>query len=202
MQRRRKLSIALTLSLTLGIGLTVSAATSQKPLLNSEGIHKNLDKTKFGILNYKQKNQDKLRKLSNSLPPEEEVFVTVTLAKPLNENQAIELINNYGLEPRLAIARAKEENGMRVTIASVVSAQEGLINKETLVTSMSQNSSRFKGIIEIIGEVPNNKIQALSSDKFVFLVDPSADKYFASTRKGDYIPGFFWYLEDNHMVGQ
>lgn len=202
MQRSRKLSIALTLALTLGIGLTVSAAKSQKPLLNSLGIHKNLDKTKSGILKYKENNNDKLRKLSKSLPPQEEVFVTVTLAQPLNENQTIELINNYGLEPRLVIARAIEGNGMRGTIASLVPAVEGLINQETLAISMNQNNSKFKGFIEIIGEVPNDKIQALSSDKLVFLVDPSADKYFASTRKGDYMPGFFWYLEDNHMIGQ
>lgn len=204
MKSKIKLLMVVGTVALLGVASVTTNAQISRPNFNPVAEYENkIKKSNNGLLSYKAENKKKLDKLSAEVVPEQEVFVTITFNKPLNKAQVTKLANDYDLKIRSSIARVKGENGLRGTMISNVSIEDGLINEETTNLSMSQNNSEFKGFIEVVGTITNKNLQALASlESFVFLVDPSADTNLVSNTKKRHMPGVFWLLEDNNMVAQ
>jgi hypothetical protein len=201
MKLQLSLLIAASLATTILVANANTDAQSPKPKFNSiEHYDKKIKKSKEGLLSYKAETKKKIDKLTSEVASEEEIFVTITFTKPVNKAQVTKLVNDYNLKIGYSIARLKGENGLRSTMFTKASPENGFINEETTNLSSSQNKSEFKGFIELIGTVPSKKLQALASENFVFLVDPSADSHLVLNPKMDYVPGAFWKLEDNNMV--
>lgn len=201
MKSKIKLLMVTGIIAVIGVATVTTNAQISKPNFNPIAEYDNkIKKSKNGLLSYKAENKKKLNDLTAEVAPEQEVLVTITFTKPLNKAQVAKLVNDYDLKIRYSIARLKGENGLRGTMISNVSTENSLINEETTNLSMKQNNSEFKGFIEVVGTIPNKNLQALASENFVFLVDPSADTHLVSNPKKRHMPGVFWQLEDNNLV--
>ncbi|MFC4767536.1 hypothetical protein [Effusibacillus consociatus] len=190
-----------------GLGTAVAGIASatqeeQKPKFNPFQIHQKIVKSKEGLLKYKKESENTLKKLQNEISQQEEVFVTITLAKPINEGQLTKLVNNYKLNVQHTLIRSIEKDTKLRGTLLMSPSEKGLFDKTALDRIMTQNDATFKGFIEIVATVPNANLQGLASDQLVFLVDSSGDEHFVFNPKKKYVPGVFWDLEDTNMISE
>ncbi|MFC4767846.1 hypothetical protein, partial [Effusibacillus consociatus] len=154
---------------------------------------------------YKKENQNKLDKLSIEVGSQEEVFVTITFAKPIDDTKLNKFIQDYKLNVKHAIVRSTEKGtNLRGTLLMKPEAS-GTFEKQSMDEIhqlLTGNQATFKGFIELVATVPNSQLKALTADQLVFLADPSADDHFVSNAKNEYMPGVFWNLEDTNMVSE
>ncbi|GAV25600.1 hypothetical protein ciss_15330 [Carboxydothermus islandicus] len=177
-------------------------ALQKEPIFNPIAAYKVVGTSKTDLINYKNQVKVKIDKINETLSPNENVLVTITFIKPLNQKELAELVQNYSLSVLQIKGRVIEnKTGLRATIS--LSPENGnLFNTSDLEQMIKRNDAVFKGFIEIVANVKREKLVSLSEDKLVFLVDPSADKHLISNPKKKFMPGVFWNLEDNGLVAE
>ncbi|ACV63666.1 hypothetical protein Dtox_2905 [Desulfofarcimen acetoxidans DSM 771] len=157
---------------------------------------KTIKNSKTNFLEYKKLIDAKIEKLVVGLEDNEEVQVTITLAKALNEEEVVRIINDNNLKVHHFILRAIEKDtNQRVTI-SLSPNKDNLIDKETLNELMEGNNDILKGFIEICAYVPAINLEGLKSNNNIFLVDVSADQHLVNNPKNKFMKGLYWQLEE------
>ncbi|MGM0882157.1 MAG: hypothetical protein ACQEXQ_14105 [Bacillota bacterium] len=202
--KRNKFAILLTLiAVTAGITAFWSSNTnaeSKPPLFNPAALYKQAGESQADLLNFKNMIKGKFGQL-NGVNPEEDIFVTVTLNRPISASELKTIVEKHGLVVNQIYGRAIESSGVRATL--MVTPENGqFFNSETLDRMMNSNNAEFKGFIEIIANVKNKNLESLADDSLVFLVDPSADELLSQNPKKNPAYGAFWKLEDNKMISQ
>ncbi|ADG83583.1 hypothetical protein [Thermincola potens] len=193
--KRGKIILLLSLCLIIAsIGVT-SAAYAGKKKFNWLATFETIEKSKVGIERYKNETKVKINDLNEKVDANQDIWVTITFAKPLNKQQVEDLINRYNIKIDHLIARAMErKTGLRGTL--IVTTPDS----DRIDPVLSENEADLKGFIEAVGYVPNKKLRELSEDKLLFVVDPSADDYFVDNPKKKCLKGLFWELEDYGMI--
>ena len=194
-----RIIVSLCLTAALLIGVFCIAEAKAGDVFSPIKARREIENSESGLLQYKSANNEKIAKLNAEVNADEDILVTVTFAKPLNENQFTKIVNDYGLKVHHVLARAVEKDLKRATI-SLGSQQDMLINKKYLENSLLRNEAKFKGFIEVVTYVPNKNLSNLANDKLVFLVDPSATKQLTENPRNKFMPGLYWSLEDLKMV--
>jgi hypothetical protein len=183
---KKLLNISLLLLVIMIIGC--SSKTDLRGLDKSQSLAR---ESKQGLEKYKNEISKVIVRLKKELDANEEVFVTITFAKPLNNREISSLISDYNLKQKMVTARGIEKSSnLRTTIGAPT--YQG-INQLT-------TRDKFIGFIELTAYVKITNLQRLTEDKLVYMVDPLADDYFISNPEEDYRQGVFWYLEDYKMV--
>lgn len=184
---------------TLAAGWAVT--DSKKPKFDLLDSYEKIEKSKQGLLKYKEEAKSKISKVKSEASPQEDILVTITFSKPLNEAQVAKLSNDYQLQVSQAIGRAVEEDGQRASFG-IVPTSTNLVDKEMLKAIFSDKKAEIKGFIELVANVPSSNLQSLANEPNVFLVDPSADESLTLNPDKDTMPGVYWNLEDFNMVAQ
>jgi len=207
MKVSRKSLLGVPVAILASITATVSIAQNSE-LNRSEtaeqlfmGSYDKMIDSKSEILQYKKQVNKKNNRIEISVNPNERILVTVTLSKPLSEKAVQNLSEKYSLEVKQAKSRLKESDGEKSTLGSQPRSKDDLVSDMAVEHLTKMEGHVYVGIIELVGNMPANKIQPLSSSKLTFLVDPSADNYFTSSNpENDQVPGFYWSLENYNMV--
>lgn len=200
--KKKTLLVGLSLVVVLGIGIVSSDAYGQKPTFNALAAYEKIEQTEAGLMKYKSDNKGKLGKISSENAAKDEILVTVTFSKYLSEGQVVRLTNDYNLRLDHITARAIEgDTGLRATMQ--LSPTKGCIyDKATFDDMVSGHKASFKGFIEAVAYVPNEKLRDLASDNRIFLVDPSADNSIIENPESKHMPGIFWQLEDFDLIDE
>lgn len=203
MSKRIKLWLtALFLVAVIGISVASSIAISKVEKFDALREYEKIEKTRDGLTNYKKATKAKIAKLNSEVGAKEDILVTITLSRFLDKDQLAKLAADYNIKIHHTIVRSIEDNtGLRVTSA-LPPSKDGLYDEELLNDMSAGHKASFKGFIEIVGYVPNEKLVAMSNDKQIFLADPSADEHLNNNPKRDFMSGLFWNLEDLGMISK
>jgi hypothetical protein len=125
----------------------------------------------------------------------ERVHATITLEEPLTLDEALAVMEQHGIKPRLLYAFSdKDDNVFTRGFAFGSRHREAA----TALARKVAEEEGFVGMVSIIAMVPVAKIQDLQNDPRVFLVDLSADENF-TTNNGNkqYMHHLGWDIYQN-----
>lgn len=199
MNKKKAISItlgAMLLSGSLFSGLVY--AKQQKPLDPIDRISQL--KNSEDILNYKKEieqiNKELAEQVSLRSNSGDDVKITLTFSQFITESQLKEIVEKYDIKPKMVAARFNQDDGKKGTyFVAFEKAEEKEINRVA-----EKNEATFEGYIELVGDIPREQIDMLSSEEEVFLVDPTADKSLSENPKEKYAPGLFWKIEKHELV--
>lgn len=217
MSKQNKWLRLVALSLTIAsVGLIGMIALTVTTQFSAVGSYMKIKRTKDGIEDYKKTANENLRKLMSDLPANQKVRVTITSSRYLSRAQLYKLFSDYDIEMKEVVARTVEQQPgglQRGTMAGLEIPSEKelaqMLDNQVPSDTVDQSGKpfkrpklTFKGFIEVKGYVPKNKIEALSRDPHVYLVDPAADSHLANNPRGKFMSGLSWILEDEGMVAE
>ncbi|MFS1511769.1 hypothetical protein VQL36_04930 [Chengkuizengella sp. SCS-71B] len=194
--------VSSALALTILVGSTFMLENNQNVAAKQEKLKINDVRSTSQIREYKEELSRSINTLSKEVDDQENILVTVTFRKPLNYNQLTKIVEDYNINAIQIVGRAIQEEKTRSTFtARPIDGQ--LYDKKIIQEMLDQNDAKFKGFIEIVGEVKDGEMVNLISDNKVYSLDPSADKHYSL---GDTdtkpVQGLYWRLENNNMTDE
>lgn len=169
---------------------TVSAVDMQE---NFIARYESMDKSPAGLAQYKT-SITQLQKQAEELNVDR-LFSTVTLAHPLSIDKTQEIIDEYGITPKLVYILAEGSGGKLITIGirPQVSSTQNIADALQIITK--DKKIDILGTEAIIGYVDSTEVVAAQTSDDIFLVDISADEHLADNPGNEnYMHHFGWDL--------
>jgi hypothetical protein len=165
----------------------------RRPVRNLSLHYLGIDKSPEGLELYRQEAK-KFHRRAKGMGLEK-VQATVTMQDPVTVDQALEILETYGLKPRFLYAFG-DKNGQTVTYGYSFTSTHR--ERATAMARRNAMDRDFMGIVSIITAVPVAQLPALQNDSRIFLVDLVADENFTYNQgNGQYMHHLAWDLHEN-----
>ncbi|MBU0940700.1 MAG: hypothetical protein KKD36_04625 [Bacteroidetes bacterium] len=163
-----------------------------------------IEKTKKGLLKYKQDIEKKNTELS--LNKKTNALVTITFNKPLSLDELKDLSNNYNLDLKQVQSRYLVDEQRFTTSTLVQDAKLNDVDMNSiavlndLTNEYIDKSVSFIGYTDVYAVINTKDINKVEKNTDVFLIDSSADSYFISENEQIFPHALTWDLEDTKLI--
>lgn len=185
-----------TLAIVFALSATTAHAASAKPadlffgppagecFDSTDRVGDDLDRYKASVLAV----QERVESRDASL------LSTISFAAPQDIGAVREMLDGYGIKPRLILSHSRSADGKTATMA--VRVKPGAIEDALHAADPSPEKDLvFQGIVSIIGSVPNRHVASLQQDSRVYLVDITGDSQVTDHKACDgYVQHVTWQL--------
>jgi hypothetical protein len=169
-------TILSTLAIIFALG-TTAQATSAKPadlvfgpptkecFDSTERVGHDLDRYKENVLAVQKHIEDS----------DTTILGTISFSAPQHIGAVREMLDEYGIKPRLIFSHSRNADGKTATMA--VRVKPNAIEDALRAADPSPKKDFiFQGVVSLVGLVPNRQVASLQQDSRVYLVDITGDK--------------------------
>lgn len=190
-------TILSTLAIAFALGTTAQAASIKPADLVFESTKSTNDcfdstqRVGYSLANYKARVLSVQERLGGE---DTSLLGTISFSAPQGIGAVGEMLDRYGIKPRLIFSHSQSIDGKTATM--VVRVKPGATQDALDAADPNQEKGLvFQGIVSIVGLVPNSHVASLQQDSRVYLVDITGDKQVTDSKACDgYVQHVAWQL--------